>query len=318
MFFSGLCQRRYGGRASSVKIVLIDFHTHTAASDGALSPRELVALARERQVGMLAITDHDTVAGYLAAAADLAGITQAMDYTHNTPGLRLIPGIEFSCRWSATTIHILGLGMDCDHPAMGEGLALLNSARIERGQKIAQRLEALGFDGALEGALAEAGDSQLGRPHFSAWMVASGHVADHNQAFDRYLGQGKTGDVKAFWPELAQVVAWIVAAGGVAVIAHPLKYKFTRMKLRRLVVDFMAAGGTAIEVTSGYQTPDQTVQLRRLASEFALEVSVGSDFHRDGPYSPLPGVEMPLPDGLRGVWERWLPGPVDTAGRELP
>ena len=104
----------------------------------------------------------------------------------------------------------------------------------------------------------QAGDSQLGRPHFAAWMVEQGHVADLNQAFDRYLGQGKTGDVKAFWPELAEVTGWIVAAGGVAVIAHPLKYRFTRMKLRRLVMDFMAAGGAAIEIISGRQTADQT------------------------------------------------------------
>lgn len=293
-------------RASSVKIVLIDFHTHTAASDGALSPRDLVALARDRGVGMLAITDHDTVAGYRAVAAEAGA-----QHTHGEPGqtiaaLRLVPGVELSCRWSATTIHILGLGMDCDHPAMGEALDLLHGARIERGGKIAQRLEALGFPGALDGALAEAGDSQLGRPHFSAWMVAQGHVEDHNQAFDRYLGQGKTGDVKAFWPELARVVEWIVAAGGVAVIAHPLKYKFTRMKLRRLVVDFVAAGGRGIEIASGYQTQDQTSQLRRLAGEFDLEVSLGSDYHRDGPYSPQPGVEIPVLDGLRGVWERWL------------
>jgi predicted metal-dependent phosphoesterase TrpH len=141
-------------------------------------------------------------------------------------------------------------------------------------------------------------------------MVARGHVADQNQAFDKYLGQGRTGDVKAFWPELAQVVQWIVAAGGAAVIAHPLKYKFTRMKLRRLVVDFMTAGGAAIEMSSGHQTPDQTTRLRRLAAEFGLEVSLGSDYHRDGPYNPPPGVRVPALDGLRGVWERWLPIPA--------
>jgi 3',5'-nucleoside bisphosphate phosphatase len=276
--------------------VLIDFHTHTTASDGALSPAELVAQAAGRNVDLLAITDHDTVAGYLAVAGD---------YTHNPPGMRIIPGIEFSCRWSGTTIHILGLGMDCAHPAMVEGLAVLADARSERGKKIGSRLEALGFHGALDGALDVAGSSQLGRPHFSAWMVARGHVADHNQAFDKYLGQGKTGDVKAYWPELAEVVQWIAAAGGVAIIAHPLKYRFTRMKLRRLVIDFIAAGGRAIELASGYQSVDQTNQIRRLASEFELEVSVGSDFHREGSYSPQLGVELPELQGLRGVWERW-------------
>lgn len=284
----------------SVKIVLIDFHTHTTASDGALSPRELVQRARDRKVDMLAITDHDTVAGYLTAV---------QQYPQNAAGPRLIPGIEFSCRWSGTTVHIVGLGMACDHPAMIEGLAVLKAARGERGRKIADRLEGLGYRGALAGALAEAGESQLGRPHFSAWLVAQGHVEDHRTAFDKYLGQGKTGDVKAFWPELAEVVHWIVTAGGVAVIAHPLKYQFTRMKLRRLVIDFTAAGGAGIELASGLQSADQLAQLRRLATEFRLEVSIGSDFHRDGPYNPQPGVELPALEGLRGVWERWPDAP---------
>jgi hypothetical protein len=147
-------------------------------------------------------------------------------------------------------------------------------------------------------------------------MVAQGHVRDHSEAFDKYLGQGKTGDVKAFWPELATVTQWIAAAGGVAVIAHPLKYKFTRMKLRRMVIDFIAANGAGIEIASGHQSADQTARLRRLATEFGLEVSVGSDFHRDGAYSPQPGVELPALEGLRGVWERWPAIPNSPTRRE--
>ena len=275
--------------------MLIDFHTHTTASDGALTPTEILGRAEDAGIGLLAITDHDTVAGYRAALA------VSSDY----PNVQLVPGVEYSCRWSGTTIHIVGLGMDCDHPAMAQGLALLDKARIERGAKIAQRLESRGFAGALAGALAEAGDSQLGRPHFSAWMVAQGHVKDHNEAFDKFLGQGKPGDVKAFWPELAEVVQWIVQAGGVAVIAHPLKYKFTRMKMRRLVGDFVAAGGQALEVLSGRQNPDQIAQLQRLADDFELQISVGSDFHRDGPYNPELGVELRRLQTGRGVWQRW-------------
>lgn len=276
----------------SVKTVLIDFHTHTSASDGALPPAELIARARARGVEVLAITDHDTVDGYLAVAGTEAG-------------LRLVSGVEFSCRWSGTTVHIVGLGIDCAHPAMREGLAVLDTARAERGAKIAERLAGRGFPGALEGALREAGDSQLGRPHFAAWMVGQGHVADFSAAFDRYLGQGKIGDVKAFWPELADVVGWITAAGGVAVVAHPYKYRFTGMKLRRLLVDFVAAGGTAIEIHSGRQTAEQRRQLERYAREYSLEISAGSDFHRDMSYGPELGVEAPASDGLRGVWERW-------------
>ncbi len=282
----------------SVTIVLIDFHTHTSASDGALDPCELVARALASDIEQLAITDHDTMAGYEAAKAY---------HSQRSGGMQLIPGIEFSCQWSGTTIHILGLGMDSAHPVMRDALLTMSAARTERGEKIAKRLAARGFDGALQGALAEAGGSQLGRPHFAAWMVAQGHVVDPSQAFDKYLGQGKTGDVKAFWPELAEVVAWIVSSGGAAVIAHPLKYRFTGMKLRRLVEAFVAAGGCGIEVLSGRQTRDQTAQLSRLARSYDLEVSLGSDFHRDAPYSAMLGVESTPFEGLRGVWERWSP-----------
>lgn len=276
----------------SVKIVLVDFHTHTTASDGALSPREMLQRASAAGVQLLAITDHDTVAGFEAAAGMVADF----------PGLDLVSGVEYSCQWSGTAIHVVGLGMDCGHPAMREGLAELREARTERGRKIARRMEQRGFAGALEGALAEAGDSQLGRPHFAAWMVASGHVPDHNTAFDKYLGQGKPGDVKAFWPALDRAVGWITAAGGVAVLAHPLKYNFTRMKLRRLVQAFAESGGGAVEVLSGRQTPDQVARLRGLADEFDLQVSVGSDFHRDGPYSAPLGVELRPFRDCAGVW----------------
>ena len=255
-----------------------------------------MARAAARKVEFLAITDHDTVAGYEAAAAY---------HTKNPSGMRLIPGIELSCQWSGVTIHILGLGVDCEHPVMRAGLDRMAAARKERGTKIASRLESRGFDGALQGALMQAGDSQLGRPHFAAWMVEQGHVRDPNQAFDRYLGQGKIGDVKAFWPELAEVTQWIESSNGVAVIAHPLKYRFTGTKLRRFIAAFVAAGGRGIEVLSGRQTSDQTNHLVRLARDFDLEVSVGSDFHRDAPYSAPLGVESSPFGDLRGVWQRW-------------
>lgn len=278
--------------------MLVDFHTHSTASDGDLTPQVLLENARRLGIRQFAITDHDTVAGYKAAVACLK----------NDDALQLIAGVEFSCRWSGVTIHVLGLGMDCEHPAMREALDCLHQARRQRGERIGSKLAKLGFHGALEGAMAKAGDSQLGRPHFAAWMVESGHVTDHNQAFDRHLGQGKPGDVKAFWPEMAQVVAWIEAAGGAAVVAHPLKYRLTGMKLRRLLVDFVAAGGSGIEISSGRQTADQSAHLKRLAQEHSLEVSIGSDFHRETAYSAPLGVEAPAIEGLRGVWERWQPG----------
>ena len=277
--------------------MLIDFHTHTSASDGALDPRELLRRARDGGIQLLAITDHDTLAGYEAAAA----------YHRLNPGrTRLVSGVELSCRWSGTTIHVLGLGIDCKHPEMVRAMAIMAAARRQRGEMIARRLAALGFPGGLEGALEQAGSSQLGRPHFADWMVGQGHAKDHNQAYDRYLGQGKPGDVKECWPTLAEVVGWVEASGGTAVIAHPLKYRFTGLKLRRLVVDFMAAGGRGIEVRSGNQPPDQIKRIRRLADEFGLAVSVGSDFHRDVPYGAHLGVDTAPYEGLPGVWEQWV------------
>ena len=284
-------------KALSVKIVLIDFHTHTNASDGALAPGELVDRALARNIDLLAVTDHDTVAGYHAA----------VEHYHGKQGsLRLVSGVELSCRWSGATVHVVGLGVDTEAPALKAGLARLDQARLDRGRKIDHRLAQKGFEGAFEGALRHAGSSQLGRPHFAAWMVEAGHVEDQGRAFDRYLGQGKLGDVKAFWPELAEVTGWITGAGGVAVLAHPLKYRFTRMKLRRLVADFATAGGECLEIISARQTQDQVKSLCALARDYDLEVSLGSDFHRDGPYSPQLGVELPRLEGLRGVWERFL------------
>ncbi len=282
-------------RVPSVKTVLIDFHTHSTASDGALSPLELLERAQAAGIAQFAITDHDTDRGFREAVA-----------LPECAGLKLIPGVELSCQWSGANIHIVGLGMDCEHPVMVAGLARLDEARMQRARRIAEVLEKRGFAGALEGALEEAGGSQLGRPHFARWMVAQEYVADFTTAFDKYLGRGKAGDVKAFWPEMAEVVGWIVSAGGVAIIAHPLHYDFTRSKLRRLVTDFKAAGGEGIEIHSGRQGEDQIRQMRRLADEFELEVSVGSDFHRDGPYNPDLGVQLHDADRLPGVWRRWL------------
>ena len=286
--------------------MLIDFHTHSTASDGALTPRQLIDRARARGIEQFAITDHDTMAGFVEASAY---------YTQLGAGMILVPGVEFSCRWSGLTIHIVGLDMDWQHPAMESGLARLAQARRERGEKIAERLDRLGFAGALPGALSLAGQSQLGRPHFAQWLVDEGHVDDVGQAFDKYLGQGKTGDVKAFWPELAEVTRWIVDAGGIAIIAHPLKYRLTGMKLGRLVVDFKAAGGEAIEVNSGRQTRDQVDHLLRVARTHELRISVGSDFHRDAPYSADLGIEWGKPASIEGVWKGWSRAVVGGAAQ---
>jgi len=263
--------------------MIIDFHTHSHASDGALSPSELIRQAIAAGISRFAITDHDTVAGYREV------LEQGPELP---PGFDLVAGVELSCVWSNTTIHVVGLDVDIEHPVLVAALQRLDAARRERAEIIASRLEKEGMAGALAGAKAAAGSSQLGRPHFAAWMVEQGHSSDANEAFDKYLGSGKMGDVKACWPELAEVVEWIVVSGGMAVLAHPMKYRMTRMKLRRLVADFIAAGGRTIEVYSGRQTADQTIDLCRLANEYDLLASVGSDFHQAYEYGAPLGVDL--------------------------
>ncbi|GHD26434.1 phosphatase [Halioglobus pacificus] len=282
-----------------LKTVLIDFHTHSTASDGALDPLVLLERAQAAGVTAFAITDHDTIAGYEKAIKAFSGPMQ------------LLPGVELSCQWASTTIHVVGLNFDPEHPTITAGLAQLDKARADRGQKIDERLAKRGMPGALAGALEKAGTSQLGRPHFAAWMVEQGHVADINEAFDKFLGQGKPGDVKAYWPELATVTGWIVDSGGIPVMAHPLKYRFTRMKLKRLLEDFQQAGGRALELLSGRGSlPEQRAQLERLARELGLAVSGGSDFHRDGPYAPKLGVELRHFADLTPIWELLTPPPT--------
>lgn len=278
----------------SVETLLIDFHTHTNASDGELTPEVLLARAVEAGIQAMAITDHDTINGYLSGR------------DHRPDGLTLIPGVEISCVWGATTIHVVGLGFDPDAPAMRDMLTVLDAARTERAAKIATRLAQRNMPGALSGAQAQAGSSQIGRPHFAKWMVAEGHVTDTSAAFDKYLGQGKIGDVKAFWPRLETAVAAINEAGGEAVLAHPLKYKLTRMKLNALCRDFAKAGGTGLEIVNGRQTQDDTARLRRLAQANGFRVSAGSDFHRDWQHGPSLGVEASLAGDLPAVWDGFV------------
>ncbi|MFN2328131.1 MAG: PHP domain-containing protein [Chromatocurvus sp.] len=259
---------------------VVDFHTHTLASDGALTPAALLARASAAGVAMLAVTDHDTVDGY----------RQICD-SASASGVALVSGVELSSQWSGVGVHVVGLGFDANAPSLVDGIAFLQAARAGRAEEIASRLEKRGFTGALAGAIACAGTSQIGRPHFARWMVDAGHVPDLGAAFDRYLGRGKIGDVKACWPTLASVTGWLAEAGGIAVLAHPLQYRLTRMKLRRLLTDFRAAGGRGLEILSGRQEAAQTGAMARLAADFNLYASVGSDFHRDSPYGPSLGVE---------------------------
>ena len=285
-----------GGSATrlgrSVEIAVIDFHIHSAASDGALSARDLVDRAAREGIRRIAITDHDTIAGYLS-------VCQSVPL-----GLELISGVELSCQWGRVGIHIVGLGFDPAVPAMARHLEGLDKARRDRAEKIAYNLDRKGMPGALAGAMAIADGAQIGRPHFARWMVLAGHVDSEEMAFKRFLGRGRPGDISLLWPALDATVATIIAAGGLAVLAHPLEYKMTATRLHALTDAFLDAGGVALEVINGRPKPGDTDTLWRLVRERDLRVSVGSDFHRDSPYGSGLGVDIrAIPEGT-GVWEQ--------------
>ena len=286
--------------ASSVEIALIDFHTHSSASDGVLSPHALLNRAAREGVRRLAITDHDTINGYLS----LRGTALSDSMPDGVLAeCQLVSGAEFSCQWGRLGIHIVALGFDPNAPNLRKHLARLDTARSERAVQIAQRLERAGMPGGLAGARELADGAQIGRPHFARWMVEAGHIASEELAFKRFLGRGKAGDIAVLWPSLGETVTAICDSGGIAVLAHPLEYKMTATRLRALTDAFCEAGGKAIEVINGRPRPDDQALLWRIADQRHLLVSVGSDFHRDSTYGARLGVDVTgIPNG-RGVWE---------------
>ena len=274
---------------------VIDLHCHTTASDGSLSPAELVERASERGIQTLAITDHDT----------LEGFRQGRDMAEKK-NLRLIPGIELSCVWGGATIHIVGLNMDVDSAAMKEAEAFQLNARNERCELIAQRVgKKLKQDICMDSVREYAGSDIVGRPHFARYLVDQGWVPSMQAAFTKYLGSGKVGDVKTSWPELEQVVRWIVDAGGVAVLAHAHLYKMTRTKLRACMSDFIEAGGSAVEVAYGQMDNNQRGQMTTLAKDMGLMGSCGSDFHGPNRFGLDLGVMPAFPKDVTPVWSLW-------------
>jgi len=272
--------------------VIFDLHSHTNFSDGMLSPEALITRAKERGVSVLAITDHDTIAG-LRIAQKAASEAE----------LHLIPGIEFSSQWGRGGVHIVGLGVNIHSPILAEAVNHQEEARNARSMAIAERLSRAGFPDAFNGARALAQGASVGRPHFAQYLVSIGAVKNINAAFKKYLGAGKPADVKYQWPAMDQVINWIHGAGGVAVLAHPAKYELTRTKMCAMVDSFVAAGGDAIEVISGLQQSALTEDLLRIAASRNLYASCGSDFHvPDQPWQDLGGFGR-LPPQAKAVWE---------------
>lgn len=269
-----------------------DLHCHSTASDGALSPSALVYRAHQQGVSVLALTDHDTTMGLSQARSCAADL-----------GLCLINGIELSASWQNKCLHIIGLGIDPDYEPLATATAQLRTSRLERAVKIAEKLEKKRITGALVGVQKAAGDGMITRSHFANFLLSQFHVSTQQEAFDRYLGKGKPAYVSTTWAEMALAIQWITQSGGVAVLAHPLRYQLTASWMKRLLAAFKDAGGQGIEVITGRTNPDEIKLLANYASSFGLAGSVGSDFHNPvNPWLEL-GRLAPLPETVQPVWE---------------
>ncbi len=273
----------------------IDLHSHSNRSDGALRPAELVARAATAGIDVLALTDHDTVAG-LEEAHHSAAIH----------GLRLVPGAEISASWRAQSIHVLGLWIDPAGAELRMALATQEERRRARMRKMCARLGKLGLPGTELLAAVQLCPGVPTRAHLANALVAGGHVARTDEAFKKYLGSGKSANVAAEWPVLDVVVGWIRAAGGVAVLAHPARYSLSAGARRRLLADFAAAGGAALEVVSGGNGAEHVESLAVLAVKYGFLGSVGSDFHDPQlTWNPL-GRSLKLPDCVAPVWRNHI------------
>jgi predicted metal-dependent phosphoesterase TrpH len=273
-----------------------DLHSHSTVSDGTMRPRELVLRAAEQGVELFALTDHDELGGLAEAAACAEEI-----------GLAFVPGVEVSVTWAGRTVHVVGLGIDAGNAALREGLATVRSGRTGRAREMGEQLARAGIDDAFEGALKYVGNPDLiSRTHFARFLVERGVCRDTREVFTRYLVEGKPGYVPHRWAQLAQAVRWIVGAGGVAVIAHPGRYRLTETEMWGLVAEFRELGGTGLEVATSNHGEAEMRRFAELALEFDFVASRGSDFHGPGESHAELGRVSVLPQRLKPVWERLL------------
>lgn len=272
----------------------IDLHFHSTASDGGLAPTEVIRRAAERGATLLALTDHDCTAGLAEAAATAAEC-----------GVPFLNGVEISVSWQQRhTVHIVGLGIDAANPVLQAGLQSIRDGRVERARQMSASLEKAGIHGAFDGAMRFAGNPDMvGRTHFARYLVQSGEVKDVKTVFRKFLTAGKPGYVPHEWASLEDAVAWIRAAGGMAVIAHPGRYDMGRTLIERLILDFKAAGGEAIEIASGSHSLDDMIKFSLHAQRHGLYASAGSDFHAPGEGGRDVGSTQPLPPICQPIWQ---------------
>ncbi len=273
---------------------LIDLHSHSTVSDGSLTPAELVGHAAGLNVAVLALTDHDDVAGLDEARRAAEGA-----------GIALVNGVEISVTWNNRTLHVVGLRIDPSFPALQQGLEHIREGRAGRAERIAAELAKHGIQGSLEGAYGFANERIISRTHFARFLVSRGYAKDLRTVFKKFLVQGKPGHVSHRWAELGEAIGWIRGSGGIPVLAHPGRYDMGRATLENLLAEFKEAGGQAIEVISGSHSPDMNRQFAEVAVRHGLLASRGSDYHSpEQAYLSMDRLPE-LPPQCTPVWRDW-------------
>ena len=272
----------------------IDLHTHSNKSDGELSPTELISKAANNGIRILALTDHDTISGLKDAKK--AAIKN---------NINLVNGVELSTQWDNRTIHIIGLNIDGKNKLMTEKCKKLKEIRKERAEKIGLKLSKIGIEGAYEYTKKIAINGNITRYHFAQFLIENKHAKNLTDVFKHFLVKNKPGYVSANWPNLDETINLINAAGGVAVIAHPLRYKITATKLRKLIKEFKNCGGKAIEVITSHNILKEVAIATDYAKKYNLAASIGSDFHNQKTSWSKLGELPLLPDNLLPVWNLW-------------
>ncbi len=270
-----------------------DLHCHSVVSDGTLTPEALAARAHANGVELWALTDHDEIGGQHRARA--AALALGMDY---------LTGVEISVTFVDTTVHIVGLGFDADDARLVQGLAATRDGRGTRAREMGEQLARVGIKGAYEGALCYVDNPELiSRTHFARYLVDTGWCRDTHEVFRKYLTEGKPGFVPHRWARLGDAVRWIVEAGGMAVIAHPARYRLTANEEYALFSEFKQHGGEGVEVVTGSHTAAEYATYADMAQEFGLAASRGSDFHSPGESHTDLGALPGLPGQLTPVWQ---------------
>jgi len=273
----------------------VDLHNHSYYSDGVFSPTEVVRLADEADCNLFALTDHDTTDG-LSEAQQMA----------DKLSVNLVSGVEISALWRNMTIHIVGLGIDINNDILQKGLNYNQRLREERAEKIALGLRRAGITDALEKTQNLSKTDMLTRTHFAQMLIREGYCKDMRSVFRRFLTGKKPGASRVEWRSFDEVVGWIHAAGGLAVIAHPFRYRMTQTKIKNMLTDFKEVLGDGIEVITATSTDEEITLSNKWAKKYKLLSSCGSDYHGWPNQRIQIGCLRDLPNPDNAIW-RYLP-----------